>query len=558
MRKWIPAFLIVASYAFSVLVYAQLPQQVAPQWDALWPWVLGDAGDAMPRAAAAFGIPTLALAIWLLLRVVASPTGEHLGRRIFPAWLVSARTGASAVARFGPTFDLIVTVVVGFVLLFHAVMLGTVLNWPGWTLRVFTALVGLGIMVLGNVMPRTRPNWIAGLRTKRTLSDPDIWRRTHRYFGGLLIVTGIAVVTASWLAAPYAIPTAILGVLVSAVTATAIARSGGAPGAAGRPPAALVALIVAGTIRLPAQAVPPAPPTNVVEQPLDVTSHGLVLPGTLALPSTFRGTIPVAVLVAGSGPTDRNGNGPLTQTDLYAQLAHQLAQRGIASVRYDKRGIGEGSRALDHAALTLDDFVTDVAAVARVVAADRRFSRVFLIGHSEGAGLVLQAANRGAPTSGIAMLSGIGRPLREVLHDQFSLVVDRATVARIDSAFARFIQGEEVPHAPDIARPVLVPGYRRLIASMAAYDPELEIARAQVPVLIVEGGMDLQVAPEDAERLRAAQPSAGSLLIPTANHVFKAASSREPPAQLPLYRDRTIPIVPELAAGIGAWIGSMR
>lgn len=60
----------------------------------------------------------------------------------------------------------------------------------------------------------------------------------------------------------------------------------------------------------------------------------------------------------------------------------------------------------------------------------------------------------------------------------------------------------------------------------------------------------------DAGRLRAAQPAAAWLPIPAANHVFKAAISREPATQLPLYRDRTIPIVPELAPAIAAWIAA--
>jgi hypothetical protein len=193
------------------------------------PWVRSGGADAIPPALAAFGIPTLALAMWLLLRSVASPAGERLGRRVFPTWLVSERTGAGAVERFGPTFDIIVAVVVGGVLLFHAVTLGTVLDWPAWTPQAFTALVGLGIMVLGNVMPRTRPNWIAGLRTKRTLSDPNVWRTTHRWFGALLMLTGIAVVVTSLVAAPYAILTGLTGGLVSAITATIVARKRGQP-----------------------------------------------------------------------------------------------------------------------------------------------------------------------------------------------------------------------------------------------------------------------------------------------------------------------------------------
>jgi uncharacterized membrane protein len=172
------------------------------------------------------------MAVWLLLTGVASSTGESLGRRVFPAWLVSPKTGAEAVKRFAPTFELIVATVVALVLLLHAVLLGTALGWPEWTANGFAALVGVGMMVVGNIMPRTRPNWVAGLRTKRSLGDPDVWRRTHRWFGGLLLTSGLLVVAASVVAAPIALLTAVVAALASAAVATIVAarERPGSPG----------------------------------------------------------------------------------------------------------------------------------------------------------------------------------------------------------------------------------------------------------------------------------------------------------------------------------------
>ena len=220
MRKGIPLLLIAAGYAFSAVAYFDLAPQVTPRFDYLVPWLDPGGIEAMPRAFAAFGVPTLALLLWLLLLAGATPAAERAGKRIFPGWLVSERTGAAGVERFDPTFHVILAIIVAALLGFHAVMLGTVLGWPQWTLRVFAALVGAAIMATGNIMPRTRPNWIAGLRTRRTLSDPDAWRRTHRYFGALLLVTGIAVIAASLFSAPYALLVAAVGSLFSAITAS--------------------------------------------------------------------------------------------------------------------------------------------------------------------------------------------------------------------------------------------------------------------------------------------------------------------------------------------------
>jgi hypothetical protein len=217
---------------------------VALRWEVVLPWIPTGAAPPVSRTFAALGLPTIVLAVWLVLRFLASPLGERMGRRFLPSWLVSARTGADAVGRFGPTFDVIVAALVAGLLLFHAVVLGTVLGWPAWTPRIFSALVGAGLVAVGNVIPRTRPNWIAGLRTRRTLSDPDLWRLTHRWFGALLMITGLATIAASWFGAPIAVLVGLGGSLVSAVVASIMAARGGA-GASGDKSSAAIALLVA-------------------------------------------------------------------------------------------------------------------------------------------------------------------------------------------------------------------------------------------------------------------------------------------------------------------------
>ena len=158
-------------------------------------------------------------------------------------------------------------------------------------------------------------------------------------------------------------------------------------------------------------AIDTMPPRTVIETPFTFQSGTLTLPGTLTLSAKSKRQVPVALIVAGSGPTDRNGNsaGPLraqNNSNLYAILAWQLADAGIASVRYDKRVLGDNFQKINIANTSIDDFIADAIAGARSLVGDSRFSRVILIGHSEGAELVLQAVNRGAPAAGIIMLSG--------------------------------------------------------------------------------------------------------------------------------------------------------
>ena len=308
-------------------------------------------------------------------------------------------------------------------------------------------------------------------------------------------------------------------------------------------------------------------PSTVRESSYGIKSGTITLPGTLTLPAAATGKIPVVLIVAGSGPTDRNGNsiapgysGPLPHPNVYAQLAWQLAQQGIASVRYDKRSLGENLKRIVIANTSWDDFVNDVTAGAAQLSTDARFSRIVLLGHSEGAGLALEAANRGAPASAVIMASGAGRKYLPIIHDQLSRQLDPATLLAYDSAMAAYLRGQ-TPSAnlPPALMSLLQPDNRKFMQGASAYDPPAEIARVKVPLLIVQGGYDGQVSLDaDARILAAAQPAAKLVVLPTANHVLKAAPSAAIATQVPLYMDPRTPIMPEVATTISTWIKALR
>jgi uncharacterized protein len=337
-------------------------------------------------------------------------------------------------------------------------------------------------------------------------------------------------------------------------------------------------LILSAAISIPAVAgaqasaiLPPmadtVAPATVRESSYGITSGMLTLPGTLTLPATVSGKIPVVLIVAGSGPTDRNGSsiapdytGPLPRPNMYAQLAWQLAQQGIASVRYDKRSLGENLKRIVIANTSWDDFINDVTAGAKQLSADARFSRVVLLGHSEGAGLALEAANRGAPASAVIMASGAGRKYLPIIHEQLSRQLDSATLIAYDSAMATYLRGG-TPSAdlPPALMSLLHPDNRKFMQGASAYDPPPKIAHVKVPVLIVQGAYDGQVSLDaDAKVLAAAQPAAKLVVLPTTNHVLKAASSAALATQVPLYMDPRTPIAPEVATTISTWIKGLR
>jgi uncharacterized protein len=245
--------------------------------------------------------------------------------------------------------------------------------------------------------------------------------------------------------------------------------------------------------------------------------------GTLTLPKAIPAA--VVLIVAGSGPTDRNGNNPLApgRNDAYALLASALATRGVASARYDKRGIGASwTAALSEKELRFEDFASDAAAWIALLAADRRFSSVTLAGHSEGS-LIGMLAVQSAPSHAFVSLEGAGRPAPVVLREQLQRNLTPKLYAKADAIIHTLEQGRLSPNPP----PELVSLFRESVQpyliSWFKYDPAEEIAKVRVPATIVQGTADLQVSMDDERALARGNPAARVVIVDGMNHVLKHA-----------------------------------
>jgi uncharacterized protein len=296
-------------------------------------------------------------------------------------------------------------------------------------------------------------------------------------------------------------------------------------------------------------------PAAAIETPYTIRSGTLGLAATLTLPRGVAGRVPVAVIIAGSGPTDRNGNSMLgIRPNSYAQLAWRLAERGIATLRYDKRGMPGTQGTFDMAKMTLEDFAGDARAAAESLARDPRFSRVVLVGHSEGASLALMAARQGVPVAAVVHLSGLGRPLTEVIREQLGRQLDSATLVRYDTAMKHYLLGEQPADVPPQLAMLFVPVNQTFMRSLAAFDAPAAIRAVRQPVLIVQGETDLQASVADAVRLHAARPDARLVVVPEVNHVLKHVADKTLAGQGPSYTDPSLPIAPEVVAAIADWI----
>ncbi|ABE48433.1 alpha/beta hydrolase [Methylobacillus flagellatus] len=280
------------------------------------------------------------------------------------------------------------------------------------------------------------------------------------------------------------------------------------------------------------------------------TANG-VLEGTLLVPEASRG-MPVVLLVAGSGPTDRNGNQPGLHHNALLQLSGALAQYGIASLRYDKRGVGQSMGAAPREEdLRFEQYAADVRDWVKWLARDKRFGKITVIGHSEGSLLGMLAA-RQAKVANFISIAGPGRPADQLL--QMQLASQPAEIqAMALPVLERLKQGKTVSPVNPALQALFRPSVQPYLISWFKYDPAKEIAKLKMPILIVQGTADIQVGEEDARLLGFANQDAAVVLIDGMNHILKQ-SVPDRAQNWNTYTQPELPVMPELTAVLARFI----
>ncbi len=271
-------------------------------------------------------------------------------------------------------------------------------------------------------------------------------------------------------------------------------------------------------------AAPIKPEMNEGERVL-VKSDSNALVGVITMPANTTNPVPVVLLIAGSGPTDHNCNS-LSQglkTNSYKMLADSLKAAGIACLRYDKRGTGASARALpDESTATFETYVNDATLFMDFLKKDARFSKIYIAGHSEGAltGLLLAEKYQ---IAGYISIAGAGASVDKVIKTQ--LLSRSVDLANEFSKLVENVKADKAFKTPDdetlktLFRPSVLP----FLKSWMNYDPAVEIAKLKVPVLVIQGDNDLQVAVSNAESLKRAVPAAHVVIVPKMNHILKNA-----------------------------------
>ena len=258
------------------------------------------------------------------------------------------------------------------------------------------------------------------------------------------------------------------------------------------------------------------------EESVATTTPACRLGGTLALPEE-DGPWPVVLLVSGSGPTDRDGRSPLMPgADAYMRrLAEALARRGLASLRYDKRGVGESEcPGLREDDLRFRHLVEDALAMAATLAADNRFGPLLLAGHSEGALIAALAARELPEAAAVVSIAGAGQKASELIRAQLRgklpEILESPALAALDALAAE----ELVADPPDALTLLFRPSVQPYLVSWFRYDPAEVLADLSLPLLLVHGSADQQVPVAHAKLLQDARPDATLLLVEGMDHVL--------------------------------------
>lgn len=284
---------------------------------------------------------------------------------------------------------------------------------------------------------------------------------------------------------------------------------------------------------------------DFTESDIQLNENQVKLFGTLCLPQNTKSKIPIVLLISGSGPTDRNGNNNMMINNSLKYLAHSLAEKGIASIRYDKRGIGESSIVnLDESKLTFDDYVEDASNWVTFLKKDKRFSSISIAGHSEGSLIGMLASTKNVDK--FISVSGAGEPIDQILKKQLTQLPEKLkteSYAIIDSLKNGNTENNINPNLSALFRKSVQP----YLISWIKYNPVNEINKLTIPFLVIQGDMDIQVDTDNAKNL---SPKS-AVIIKGMNHVLKNVTSKD---DLSSYNNPELPINTELVEVISNFI----
>lgn len=251
---------------------------------------------------------------------------------------------------------------------------------------------------------------------------------------------------------------------------------------------------------------------DLVEENIAINA---MIDGSLLSPKETTQTL--AIIIADSGPTDRDGNQNFQKNNSLKKLAIGLAQNGIATFRYDKRTVKQIRRGNLDSDIVFNDFVTDANAIVHYFKSERPFDKIFIIGHGQGSLVGMLSSEQ--HVDGFISLAGSGKSFDDVLIKE---IEKTAPMYKADSerVIALLKEGKTTSDYPQQLSSIFNESIQPFMSSWFQYKPTEVLSQLSIPILIVNGSKDLQVPIEEAESLHKASKNSKLVIIDNMNHVL--------------------------------------
>ena len=279
-----------------------------------------------------------------------------------------------------------------------------------------------------------------------------------------------------------------------------------------------------------------------------------LLNGTLYTPIKQSKKTNLVILIAGSGPTDRDGNQKMMPNNSLKLLAEAVANNGIAVYSYDKRIFAQmAAGKLDEASLSFDNFIDDAKAVLLYFKNQKKYHTITIAGHSEGALIGMVAANGNADA--YISIAGAGRPIDEVLLEQIGKQAPFLK-EEVEKDLATLKSGNTFELKNQMLATLFRASVQPYMISWIKYNPQTEIKKLHIPTLLINGDKDIQVSVNDAQLLYQAKSDAQLKIISNMNHIFKEIKGDDTENKAS-YTNPDLPISKELPSVLTAFIQSL-
>ncbi|UMB60444.1 alpha/beta hydrolase [Lutibacter sp. A80] len=287
---------------------------------------------------------------------------------------------------------------------------------------------------------------------------------------------------------------------------------------------------------------------------LSIPTNSVTINGTLLTPNSSEKN-PLVIIIPGSGPTDRDGNNAMMKNNSLKFLAETLSAKNIATYRYDKSALSYSKEAIEKIdTLTFNTFIYEAKSVINYFKKTEKYSKIIVAGHSQGSLVGMIASQNKA--DGFISLEGAGRSLDKILVEQIEL---QAPFLKEETQ--KIVTELKKGNTVDEFNPMLISLFNKQIQpfliSWIEYNPQEEIAKLAIPILIINGSKDIQAKVIDAELLHKAAPNSKLFIIENMNHIFKEIKG-DLNENMQSYNDSKLPIMQNFSDKISTFVKDLK